>query len=854
MRLITPSSLHYPITVTRLRCQQDEEVTQGAPLFDYRYETTVIEGTEDNPEGEPVKRTFYSTYESDQEGTLQRWLVAQGTIISRAGIPIADVEEVCRHEVQFQGMCANCGKDMTEVTYNTIQKNTARATISAAHSHAGLLVSPAEASRSDEEAKRRLTSSRKLSLVVDLDQTIIHATVDTTVAEWQNDPTNPNHDAVKDVRAFQLLDEAPGARGCWYYIKLRPGLFEFLDEIAKLYECHIYTMGTRAYAQNIAKIVDPQGKIFGDRILSRDESGSMTVKSLRRLFPVDTKMVVIIDDRGDVWNWSQNLIKVTVYDFFVGIGDINSSFLPKRPGIDDVPPPQPEPLPTNGNGEVNENKTNGETKQKPTRPTGTSPIEPQANGDVSTIDQLMSMGGTADESTVKEQTNEHNETIMAQLADRPLLQKQKILDAADETTTTPADSPQQNGHSETPPQHRHNLLRDNDNELHYLCQTLQSIHHKFYAEYDTRNSLPPSRVSELRPNTPRLQAPKSASDLTSLPNVTGIMATMKLEVLKGIHLVFSGVIPLGTPIASHDTAVWAKSFGAVIQENIDRRTTHLIAAPGRRTAKVRQASRRGIKIVSQRWLLDCLAQWQRVDEDPYRLYRELEDEPASPERSGKDDQISPFEEQPGALSSSEEEAALTESDAETPSNGLRVNTAAERGTDADDEAEDTETEKELRQYMPSLSREDSSPHEQTKEDWDEVNDELAEFLGSDAEDDGSASEAESTKSSTSKASTTPRDSSATGAKKRKRTDAAGSADESAEEGGSKLQVRKKKALGRTSSLNTVEGVTEGAVAVPAPSTERIEEVVEGEGEEGTDDDLEAALAAEMAREESEEEG
>jgi len=57
-------------------------------------------------------------------------------------------------------------------------------------------------------------------------------------------------------------------------------------------------------------------------------------------------MVVIIDDRADVWEWSPNLIKVIpckqflpmsrvifplilLDDFFIGIGDINSSFLAK---------------------------------------------------------------------------------------------------------------------------------------------------------------------------------------------------------------------------------------------------------------------------------------------------------------------------------------------------------------------------------------------------------------------------------------------------------------------------------------------------------------------------------------------
>ena len=56
----------------------------------------------------------------------------------------------------------------------------------------------------------------------------------------------------------------------------------------------------------------------------------MARKSIERLFPVDQSMVAIIDDRGDVWAWQSNLVKVMPYDFFVGIGDINSSFLPKQ--------------------------------------------------------------------------------------------------------------------------------------------------------------------------------------------------------------------------------------------------------------------------------------------------------------------------------------------------------------------------------------------------------------------------------------------------------------------------------------------------------------------------------------------
>jgi RNA polymerase II subunit A-like phosphatase len=54
----------------------------------------------------------------------------------------------------------------------------------------------------------------------------------------------------------------------------RPGLQNFLDTMSELYEMHVYTMGTRTYADAICRVIDPEGKIFGGRILSRDESGS----------------------------------------------------------------------------------------------------------------------------------------------------------------------------------------------------------------------------------------------------------------------------------------------------------------------------------------------------------------------------------------------------------------------------------------------------------------------------------------------------------------------------------------------------------------------------------------------------
>lgn len=434
--------------------------------------------------------------------------------------------------------------------YLTTEKASQRATVFASHGNTALLVSKKEAGRINEEAKRRLLQGRKLSLVVDLDQTIIHATVDPTIAEWRQDPANPNYDAVKEVADFQLVDDGPGGRGCNYYIKLRPGLKQFLEDISKKYELHIYTMGTRAYAQEIAKIVDPKRRFFGDRILSRDESGSLTNKTLQRIFPVDTDMVVIIDDRGDVWQWSPNLIKVTPYDFFVGIGDINSSFLPKK--TDNMSkrtrtPPPPPPA------DIAEEKENNGISEQIEAPTNNATIDTTSvfeTSDAPTLEtQLVAMAGGDDPSVIEEQSNTQAETLAAQVVDRPLMKKQEMLDKLDEEEEA-KESNEEEPSAETVPEnkHRHNLLHDDDDELRYLQANLEAIHRLFYEEYDQNITASAPRLSQLRGEKTTKKPP--VDNLELVPDVKDIMPRMKSDVLRHVVICFTGVIPQGL---NHET-------------------------------------------------------------------------------------------------------------------------------------------------------------------------------------------------------------------------------------------------------------------------------------------------------------
>lgn len=62
-----------------------------------------------------------------------------------------------------------------------------RASINMTHDALGVTISKQEAERIENAHATELIAQKKLLLILDLDQTIIHATVDPTVGEWMRD-------------------------------------------------------------------------------------------------------------------------------------------------------------------------------------------------------------------------------------------------------------------------------------------------------------------------------------------------------------------------------------------------------------------------------------------------------------------------------------------------------------------------------------------------------------------------------------------------------------------------------------------------------------------------------------------
>ncbi|CAL1694574.1 unnamed protein product [Somion occarium] len=669
----TPTNLHlplnlpYPITIVAHAAQPADKIQRGTRLLSYSF-------THLSPNSLPEVR--YGTWDSTIEGTLDKWNFQPGDHISRRKaheVPAVLVSEPCKHDIQMAGLCCQCGKDMTIYDYTGFS-DASRASIQMTHLANGPTVSLEEAQRIERETAQYLLKSRKLSLIVDLDQTIVHATVDPTVGEWisegeawearqvkksaestqngdassdgtisdEEDEVNPNWEALKDVKKFRLGPEALGQAdprglrrrgkdkcveqdGCMYYIKPRPGWQEFLTKMAAKYEMHVYTMGTRAYAEEVCTAIDPEGKIFGGRILSRDESGSLTQKSLQRLFPSDQSMVVIIDDRADVWEWSPNLVKVIPYDFFVGIGDINSAFLPKLEPLTPMLSP-PEPI-------------------SPSPPAPISPEDaesPEVAEDVETDVISTSENVVVAINTPSEQEDEedairkseilirNHQALDAQVEERPLAKKQEALLEEAAAATSPPSGLGINGNGSHPPVNgedsnlpaaaatagpspkkekvvRKALLKNDDTELTRVQEILEEVHRQFYESYDARE--------EERKTS---QKHTKRKEHGHVPYDT-IIPQMRMRTFQGVHILFSSVIPLDTRPES--TEIWrtAEAFGATCYTELNKRITHVVAAK-RGTVKVDAARRQGgIKIVWLAWFTDSIAFWRRQDETPYLM-------------------------------------------------------------------------------------------------------------------------------------------------------------------------------------------------------------------------------------------
>ena len=511
----------------------------------------------------------------------------------------------------MKDMCADCGADLQKLDGPVGQG----AGVAMVHAIPELKVSVSEAASLGREDLGRLVTARKLVLLVDLDQTLIHTT---------NDNIPPN---LRDVHHFQLSGHP---RAPWYHTRLRPGTTDFLENISKLYELHICTFGARLYAHQIARFLDPKSKYFSHRILSRDECFDARSKTanMSALFPCGDSMVCIIDDREDVWNFAPNLVHVKPYHFFKNTGDINAppgltkrendgkaaeektkaaQVAKKEPAKAEVEdsssedePPQTEKaadrrdsidmpqFDSNSRGatELNDNQEK-KTEEE------TSKVEESSK------DDLTSAGDAPKEVKVPKEPKVEGEVgDDLEISDSDSSTGKRSRDISD--TEGAGDEEKKKKVVVEKPKSAAEEVEDNDDYLLYLEDILRTVHKAYYDLHDQAASASPA-------------TPAKAPDLKM------VIPYVRRKTLHGVSLVMSGVVPTHVPLERSKPYLLARALGASVTTEVCAATTHLVAAR-LGTAKVNDARRRaGVALVTPDWLWACAERWERVDERLFTL-------------------------------------------------------------------------------------------------------------------------------------------------------------------------------------------------------------------------------------------
>ncbi|TFJ88657.1 hypothetical protein NSK_000226 [Nannochloropsis salina CCMP1776] len=459
----------------------------------------------------------------------------------------------CTHPVLQSGrMCAVCGEVLSE---GTGQAQEATRVFVQGGYHVS--VSRTEAAFLHRSMAQKLRRARKLNLILDIDLTLLHATIDPRAERLDHQKL--------EVHAFDIFNQGRILR---HWCCLRPHLRTFLSQAHALYVLTIYTHGRRDYAHQVARLLDPDRTLFEDRIVSRDDCPDLHgQKSLQRLFPGGIEMALILDDSPQVWQGEQSrhLLPVLPFKFYTEFEEVN-----RVAGL--------APAPVLGSSAV-----------PPSRPLSPPPSSPPT-----TTHSSPAPSGVSGKETDAE-------------ADRK------------EEKTPPV-----------PP----TVFGDprEDTQLEHTWRALEAVHALYYpggGKPDTeegdggagrsiiQDRGPASGNDELSVKAGKEGEGEEADEDQGVrppQNVAGCLSFVRRQVLAGVTILFSGVLPRNVDPRRSDLGYMALSLGARIVEDFSPTVTHLVAENAS-TEKVFRARRQGgVWIVARTWLQLSFLHCDRKDE------------------------------------------------------------------------------------------------------------------------------------------------------------------------------------------------------------------------------------------------
>ena len=124
-------------------------------------------------------------------------------------------------------------------------------------------------------------SSKKI-LILDLDETLVHADFDLKLSD---------HDQILTFEYEGYEVDVP--------IILRPGVFQFLENVADIFDVFVFTASKREYADAVLNFLDPHSRIFKKRFYREyciNIKNKLFIKDLRIFANCNLENIVIVDN------------------------------------------------------------------------------------------------------------------------------------------------------------------------------------------------------------------------------------------------------------------------------------------------------------------------------------------------------------------------------------------------------------------------------------------------------------------------------------------------------------------------------------------------------------------------------
>lgn len=405
-----------------------------------------------------------------------------------------------------------------------------------------------------------LLDRRRLPLVLDLDHTLLNsATFDDCEDEAESLQTRERAErADPDERSLYRMDHI----GMW--TKLRPGVRCFLRQAASMFEIHVLTAGSQAYAGQMLRLLDPKKELVKGSVIGLaryDEYGVMlpgVIKRLDKGLKGTEPAAIILDDTAGVWpGHADNLIECERYVFFPAC------------------------------------------RKKFGMPSGASLFE--QNSDEDAASGMLS--------TVLEVLRRVHAEFFARRAAQQALSAKRARQAAEAAKDVALDDDDNTDDTEG----AGNIVDDGDSDD--------------AVEMDAKKRRSRAHAEGTKSLTTRMNEGDGGVSRSGLPiTVPELLALEKRRVLAGTELVFSCVFQEGTPPHEHELWRIATSFGArcVTEQGPD--TTHVVVAPENLdgpggTSKMQWAAAHGKHVVTPQWLKRSATMFCRADEKKFPVCR-----------------------------------------------------------------------------------------------------------------------------------------------------------------------------------------------------------------------------------------